>query len=494
MSRLEFVLLLSTCLSVIHADLVRVPLKRKPLTLDSFVTQHSTRANSIANEEGEKGVGLVNYRDAQFFGEISIGTPPQKFKVVFDTGSSNTWVPSSRCFLSIACWTHPTYDSSKSSTYWRDGRFFAIRYGTGQLSGVLSIDDLNIGDIKVKMQTFAEAYFEPSVAFIFGRFDGIMGLGFPEIAVSHVVPPFQHMIQQHLIDEPVFSFYMKKLHKTEGDDGGELIFGGADQNHYVGEHVWAEVTTRGFWQIKVDRVSLPGGESICDDGCEMMADTGTTLIIGPVDQVNKINRILGRAAEENGYKMQSLVDTCSDAMYSLVKETMFSNYMSPQAICYSKGLCSTPHTEIFYSRKLMKDAEEVRAAECSVCRQVMDKALRQRRNPFVQNGDYIRDTCNDMFADRNLFGFGGGIQTIDCDAREHLPDIVFNINGSDLPLSPEHYVWEVESFLIGKSCSSGFLGMNIGQEDFWILGDPFLTQYHTIYDYGNARVGFAPAA
>lgn len=64
--------------------------------------------------------------NSQYYGSITIGTPPQRFTVVFDSGSSNLWVPSKKCVA--GCSTKSKYDHTKSSTYKPNGTDFELNY------------------------------------------------------------------------------------------------------------------------------------------------------------------------------------------------------------------------------------------------------------------------------------------------------------------------------------------------------------------------------
>ena len=92
--------------------------------------------------------------NAQYFGEIGIGTPKQPFKVVFDTGSSNLWVPTKWC--NFYGWFKNKYNHNSSSTYVKNGDEMKITYGSGSISGVFSTDDLDINGLVVKQFDFGE--------------------------------------------------------------------------------------------------------------------------------------------------------------------------------------------------------------------------------------------------------------------------------------------------------------------------------------------------
>ncbi|KAE8660021.1 Aspartic proteinase A2 [Hibiscus syriacus] len=144
--------------------------------------------NYLGDSEDVDIVALKNYMDAQYYGEIGVGTP-QKFTVIFDTGCSNLWVPSSKCYFSISCYLHSKYKASESKTYKKNEKSAAI-------SGFFSYDDVQIGDLVVKYQEFIEATKEPGLTLLVAKFDGILGLGFKEISVGKAVPIWYNMIKQ----------------------------------------------------------------------------------------------------------------------------------------------------------------------------------------------------------------------------------------------------------------------------------------------------------
>ncbi|ORY58845.1 vacuolar protease A [Pseudomassariella vexata] len=331
---------------------------------------------SPINADKNHPLPISNFLNAQYFSEISIGTPPQDFKVILDTGSSNLWVPSQSCG-SIACYLHSKYDSSASSTFKKNGSEFEIRYGSGSLSGFVSQDTVAIGDLKIKGQDFAEATNEPGLAFAFGRFDGILGMGFDRISVNGIVPPFYQMVNQGLIDEPVFAFYLA----DSSDDDSEVVFGGVDKDHYTGKITEIPLRRKAYWEVDLDSISF-GDETADLENTGVILDTGTSLIALPTDLAELLNKEIGAKKSYNGQ------------------------------------------------------------------------------------------------------------YTIDCSARDNLPDVSFKLSGYDFAITPYDYILEVQG-----SCISTFMGMDFPAPvgPLAILGDAFLRKWYSIYDLGKGTVGLAKA-
>lgn len=204
-------------------------------------------------------------------------------------------MPSQSCG-SIACYLHSKYDSSSSSTYKKNGTEFEIRYGSGSLSGFVSQDVVSIGDLELKGQDFAEATSEPGLAFAFGRFDGILGMGFDRLSVNGIVPPFYQMVNQKLIDEPVFAFY---LSGESGDDSSEVVFGGVDEDHYTGKITEIPLRRKAYWEVDLDAISF-GKETAELENTGVILDTGTSLIALPTEMAELLNSEIGAKKGFNG--------------------------------------------------------------------------------------------------------------------------------------------------------------------------------------------------
>ncbi|KAK8922902.1 Vacuolar protease A [Metarhizium anisopliae] len=255
-----------------------------------------------------------------------------------------------------------------------NGSSFEIRYGSGSLSGFVSQDVVSIGDLKIKDQDFAEATSEPGLAFAFGKFDGILGLGYDTLSVNKIVPPFYQMINQKLLDEPVFAFYL-----GSSEEGSEAVFGGIDKDHYTGKIEYIPLRRKAYWEVDIDSIAF--GDEVAElDRTGAILDTGTSLNVLPSTLAELLNKEIGAKKSWNGQ------------------------------------------------------------------------------------------------------------YTVDCAQIKSLPDIVFNLAGSNYSLPASDYILELQG-----TCISTFQGMDIPEPagPLIILGDAFLRRYYSVYDLGRNAVGLA---
>ncbi|KAF9164646.1 Vacuolar protease A [Mortierella sp. AD010] len=254
--------------------------------------------------------------------EITLGTPPQSFNVQVSTGTSNFWVPSSKC-PSIACRRRDSrYSAVASSTYKPNGTLsfipsFQYHYGntksesySAKLLGLVASDQLGFmgGSLIVNPdQQFGEIIYErggglKAALWDNGNVDGVLGLGYDPYAETGY-PLILSLIDQKVLSENVFGVYLKKLKEGRDKDGshdGVLTIGGLDSNHRVGDIQWHEVTlqSKGEWAIELTAFALRR-EAFEIDG-NAIIDAGFPYIALTRYQAEMINAQIGGVETSEG--------------------------------------------------------------------------------------------------------------------------------------------------------------------------------------------------
>ncbi|KAF8935301.1 aspartic proteinase IV [Dissophora ornata] len=272
--------------------------------------------NSIINAAagGSGKVSLTDVGpDSEYYGQVMVGSPPQKILLDFDTGSSDIWFPTSTC-TTTACKAHHRFNTGKSSTYKKDGRTWQIAYGDkSTASGILGSDIVSVGGVKVR-QTIGLATQE-SAQFARSPQDGLFGLGFNTIESVQGVKTFMdNAISSKALALPVVSVFLPSVRRN-GGKGGNFLFGAIDHTRYTGALTYVPVTRKGYWQVAIQGLSF--NTKSLGQASEGIVDTGTTLIIlgdAAAAAVHKNIKGAVNSAQDGGWLVPCSLTTSKDTI------------------------------------------------------------------------------------------------------------------------------------------------------------------------------------
>jgi len=225
----------------------------------SPISSHSQAESGIdeithcpINKPGEKVQAHIiqnNLEDNAYVSDMYVGNPPQLVRALFDTGSTNTWVLSHTVDLGGAS-KERAYNNLTSTSATYTPQKAQIFFGSGNLAGHFITDDIRLGScegskssgpIHIKNQKFGNVEKQHTI-FTGSNFEAIVGLAYPALAERGFTPVFDEMIQQHLLQSNVFSFYLTGL-EDERKFGikSDLTFGYYDKTKFDGDIHWNDI-------------------------------------------------------------------------------------------------------------------------------------------------------------------------------------------------------------------------------------------------------------
>ncbi|KAF9923741.1 hypothetical protein FBU30_006201 [Linnemannia zychae] len=302
-----------TTVLVVDGQVFEIPLIRNPSYRANFHAQmekvryrYGTSEVYTSRKEGYIPVKSISF-DAEYFGPVTFGSPGQVFNMNFDTGSADTWIPSTFC-ESKPCLIHRRFSPSKSTTFKNSTKMYEITYGDGSFSrGFTGSDMVNVGGIKLR-QTFGLATNE-SIDFAISPMDGMFGLAFSNIQSTEGVKTFMdNAIMEKAVAKPVVSAYLPSL-RRKGGKGGHYLFGAIDSTKFSGALTYVPVTMKGNWQVHIQDVLVD--DYSFNRSCQGIIDTGTTLIMLDYSTARSVNELIEGATYDTEEEAWTL--PCSTA-------------------------------------------------------------------------------------------------------------------------------------------------------------------------------------
>lgn len=255
---------------------------------------------SLQETSTPDSVDIKDFGNACYYGDVEIGTPPQTFRVIYDTGSSDLWVP-----IQQTLGSKNIYESAESSTYVANGKAFNVQYGSGPVSGTFDTDTVTVGEFKLDSFNFAGVDDTSGLGALYTNdpFDGICGMAWPALA-SGGSTVLAAMSNSANFSTSVFSFC---LGSRDGATG-ELLLGGMDPKYSASEIHWVPLKAKTWWQVNLDGLKI-GGNSIPSVALlGAIIDSGTSLLSGPSLDVERIAKQLNPISTTGGL----YIVTCSN--------------------------------------------------------------------------------------------------------------------------------------------------------------------------------------
>lgn len=271
---------------------------------------HAANEHANATAAVEAKHGSIIHKPA-YYGSIMIGTPPQPFSVIFDTGSGNVIIPDESCAYH-GCMNHDKFDADDSTSSqdinldgapvtgdYRD--MVTITFGTGEIDGVYLEDKMCVSKSACTPMRFIASTRQTSAPFAHLEFDGIVGLGFPALAEGQGFNLLQEMVKDGTLPEHMFAIYL-----NGADD--EITFGGYRKERMIdpANMFWTPVTKEYYWQMEVSDVYAGATatgmcQTVFGGPCQVAVDSGTNLLAGPTHMYNLLKEKVPIAPDCSNY-------------------------------------------------------------------------------------------------------------------------------------------------------------------------------------------------